>query len=151
MSGRYRKIVVPLDGSGWSETALPHAIDLARVNNAELILLHIFKSPAHQYTDQIALAGQDSQIQSMRETAKQKFIGLRNEIREQGINTRVQWIEGTNVAALICDYVRDEGVDLVVMTSHGYTGIARILCGSVAKQIIEGLNVPVMIIRPGRD
>jgi nucleotide-binding universal stress UspA family protein len=149
--GRYKKIVVPLDGSGWSETALPHAIDIARSNDSEIVLLHIFKAPAHEYLDTMALAGQDAHIQEVRENVKQKFIGLRNELREQGINVRVQWIEGVGVANLVCDYVREEGADLVVMTSHGYTGLARFLFGSVANQIIQGVDVPVMIIRPGKE
>lgn len=150
-TSRYRKIVVPLDGSGWSETALPHAVDLARAHDAELILVHIFKTPAHEFIGQIALAGQDQSIQQSRETMKQKFMGLRQELRDQGVNVRVQWMEGMGVAHLICEYVRDEKIDLVVITSHGYTGIARFLFGSVANEIIQGLDVPVMIIRPGKD
>ncbi len=148
---RYKKIVVPLDGSGWSETALPHAVEIARINNSELIILHIFRTPAHQYIDQLALAGQDEHIQQLRETVKQKFMGLRNELREQGLHVRVQWIEGVNIAELVCEYAKEEQADLVIMTSHGYTGIAKFLFGSVANQIIQGLNVPVMIIRPGKN
>lgn len=148
---RYRKIIVPLDGSGWSQTALPHALDLARAHDSEIILLHVFQPPAQQYIDQIALAGQDAQIQNSREDAKQKFTGMRNELREQGVRCRVQWMEGTNVADLVCNYVREEQADLVVMTSHGYTGVARFLFGSVAKDIIQRLDVPVMVIRPGKS
>ena len=68
--GRYKKIVVPIDGSGWSERAIPHAIDIARNNNAELILLHVFRPPAQEYIDTISLAGQDEQLQQMREEMK---------------------------------------------------------------------------------
>jgi nucleotide-binding universal stress UspA family protein len=49
-TSRYKKIVVPLDGSGWSEAALPHAIDIARANNSEVILLHVFR-PRSQQTE----------------------------------------------------------------------------------------------------
>ncbi len=43
---RYKKILVPLDGSGWAQRAVAHAVDLARSNEAELILLHVFRPPA---------------------------------------------------------------------------------------------------------
>lgn len=150
-TSRYKKIVVPLDGSGWSETALPHAVHIARNNDAELILLHIFKPPAHEYIDQVALAGQDDQIQQIRESAKQKFMGLRSTLRNEGVNCRVQWIEGIGVANLIVEYVKEEKPDLVVMTSHGYTGLAKFLFGSVAQEVMHNLDVPVMMIRPDRQ
>lgn len=151
IANRYKKIVVPLDGSGWSESALPHATRIARNNEAELIILHVFKPPAHEYIDQVALAGQDDQIQQIRESVKQKFMGLRNTLREEGINCRVQWMEGFGVANLIIDYINEEKPDIVVMTSHGYTGLAKLLFGSVAQEVMHAINVPVMVVKPGSE
>jgi nucleotide-binding universal stress UspA family protein len=149
--GRYRKIVVPLDGSGWSERAIPHAVDIARTNNSELILLHVFKPPAAEYIDQIALAGQDEQLMQLREQMKQQLAALRNQLRSQKINVRVQFIEGTGVAGIICDYVNEEGVDLIVMSSHGRTGMSKWLFGSVAQKVMQGVKAPVLMIRPDQD
>jgi nucleotide-binding universal stress UspA family protein len=149
--GRYKKIVVPLDGSGWSERAIPHAIDIARNNNSELILLHVFKPPAAEYIDQIALAGQDQQLMQLRDEMKQQLMAMRNQLRSEKINVRVQFIEGTGVAGIICDYVNEEKVDLVVMSSHGRTGMSRWLFGSVAQKVMQGVTVPVLLIRPDRD
>lgn len=149
--GRYKKIVVPIDGSGWSERAIGHAVDIAINNNSELILLHVFRPPAQEYIDQLALAGQDAQLQELREEMKQKLMGIRNNIRSEHIQVRVQFIEGVGVAGIICDYINEEGVDLVVMTSHGRTGIRKWLFGSVAEAIMQGIHVPVMIIRPDKN
>jgi nucleotide-binding universal stress UspA family protein len=149
---RYRKIVVPIDGSGWSERAVPHAVEIARNNEgAELILLHVFRPPAYEFTDQIALGGQDAQIQQVREQIKQYLMGLRGQLRNENIECRVQFIEGSGVASLICDYINEEGVDLVVMSSHGHTGLRRFIFGSVAEKVLQGVNVPVLIIRPEKD
>ncbi|QPC82193.1 universal stress protein [Phototrophicus methaneseepsis] len=150
-NSRYHKIVVPIDGSGWSERAIPHAADIARNNDAEIILLHVFRTPAAEYTDQIALGGGDAQIQQMREEFKQKMISLRNQLRAQGVKARNQFIEGAGVASLICDYINDEGVDLVVMSSHGRSGISRFIFGSVAQKVMQEVSVPVMIVRPDRE
>lgn len=149
--GRYKKIVVPLDGSGWSQRAIPHAIDIARANNAELILLHVFRPPGAEYTDQLALAGQEGQIQQLRESMKHYLIGVRTELRDESITVRTQMIEGFNVAALICDYINEEGVDLVVMSTHGRNGLARFLFGSVTRAVMEGVTVPVLLIRPDKE
>lgn len=151
MSQRYSKIVVPLDGPGWSQRAIPHAVDIARANDAELILLHVFRPPASEFTDQISLAGQDSQIQQMREQAKQFLIGIRSELRGEHMKVRTHMIEGQGVANHICDFVNSEGVDLVVMSTHGRSGIARFLFGSVANQVMQCVKVPVLLIHPDKE
>src|SRR5687767_1558843 len=96
-NGRYKKIVVPMDGSGWAARAVPHACDIARSNGSELILLHVFRPPASQFTSEIALAGQGQQIQQSREQMKQYLIGLRSELREENFTVRTQMIEGQGV------------------------------------------------------
>lgn len=146
--GRYKKIVVPLDGSGLSQRAIPHAVDIAQNNDSEVILLHVFRPPAHEYTDIIALAGQEDQLDEMRKQVKQHLASLRNQLREQNIKCRVQMIEGVGTANLICDYINGEDVDLVVMSTHGRTGLARFVFGSVAQKILQGVRVPVMLVYP---
>jgi nucleotide-binding universal stress UspA family protein len=150
--GRYKKILVPLDGSGWAQRAIPHAVDIARSHeNAELILLTVFVPPARQYTDQIALAGQDDQVQRAREQMKQYLIGLRSELRDENLRVRTHLIEGTGVAELICGYVADEGIDLVVMSTHGRTGLARLIFGSTARDVMECIKVPVLLVQPDKE
>lgn len=149
MSTTYHKILVPLDGSGWAERAVPHAARLARNHDAELMLLHVYQPPMHDYADQMALAGVSDIADQVRERAEQYLIGLRNELRQQGVNAQYIIIEGRSPAATICDFVRDEGIDMVVMSTHGRTRLARFLFGSVAQKIIQSVRVPVMLIRPG--
>lgn len=148
---RYKRIVVPLDGSGWAQRAIPHAVDIARSNESELILLHVFKPPASEFTPEIAIAGQEEQIQQLREQIKQYLVGLRSELREENLKVRTQLIEGAGVAHLICEFVNNEDVDLIVMSTHGRTGIARFLFGSVAYQVMQCANVPVLLIHPDKE
>lgn len=150
-TSRYKKIIVPIDGSGWSERAIPHAVDIAQNNDAEIILLHVFKPPASEYVGEIALAGQDDSLMALREDMKQKLMALRGQVRSEGVNVRVQFIEGTGVAGIICDYINEEDADLVVMSSHGRTGVTRWLFGSVAHKVMQEVNIPVMIIRPEKE
>lgn len=148
-TGRYRKILVPLDGSGWAQRAVPHAVDIARsTEDAELILLTVFSPPAHEFADQLALARGNDQTQQAREQMKQYLIGLRSELRDENVRVRTHLIEGTGVAQKICDYVRSEEIDLVVMSSHGRTGLRRLLFGSVARDVMECIAVPVLLVQP---
>jgi len=150
--GRYRKILVPLDGSGWAQRAIPHACDLARSADAELILLNVFTPPAREYIDQLAIAGQDDQVQRAREQMKQYLISVRGELRSQNLTVRTHMIEGADDAArLICDYVASEGIDLIVMSTHGRTGISRLLFGSVARDVMECIDVPVLLVQPDKE
>jgi nucleotide-binding universal stress UspA family protein len=148
---RYKKIIVPIDGSGWSERAIPHAVDIAHKYNSELVLLHVFKPPAAEYLGEIALAGQDEQLMQLREEMKQHLMALRSKLRSENIEVRVQWIEGSGVAEIIIDYLKEEKADLVVMSSHGRTGISRMLFGSVANQVMEAVHIPVLIVRPDKE
>jgi nucleotide-binding universal stress UspA family protein len=148
---RYKKILVPLDGSGWAQRAVPHAVDIARSNESELILLHVLRPPASEYTPELALARQDQQIQQTREQMKQYLVGLRSELRGEDLHVRTHMIEGRGVARLICDYAQSEGVDLIVMSTHGRSGLARMLYGSVANEIMHCVEVPVLLVRPDKE
>ena len=52
---------------------------------------------------------------------------------------------------LLCDYINQEEVDLVVMSTHGRSGLARFLFGSVAQKVMQGVEAPVMLVRPDKE
>jgi nucleotide-binding universal stress UspA family protein len=149
--GRYKKIVVPLDGSGWSQRAIPHALDIARANDSEVILLHIFRPVTADFTDQLALAGQEAPAQELREATERKLMSIASEIRTQGIETRLQIMESKAIADSICEFITAEEADLVIMATHGRKGIARLFLGSIAASVMEGVEVPVMLIHPDKE
>ena len=69
-------------------------------------------------------------------------------MREQGIECRLHIIDAVGVAQHIVDYVEAEKVDLVVMTTHGHSGLVRLVFGNVANKVMHDVNVPVLVIRP---
>ncbi|MCZ7545826.1 MAG: universal stress protein [Anaerolineae bacterium] len=145
---QYKRIVVPLDGSGFAELAIPHAAQLARKHEAELILLHVYVSPFRAMADQVVLAGQEEQMQAVIENMRVYLVGLRNVLRKEGVQVREEIIEATGPATGIYNYVEANEVDLVVISTHGRTGITRWLLGSVAQKVVQAVTVPVMLIRP---
>ncbi|KAB2851894.1 MAG: universal stress protein, partial [Anaerolineae bacterium] len=73
----YQKIIVPLDGSGWSERAVTHAAKIALENDAELVLLHVYHSPLAEYADTLALSNQADMVNTERDEMKRYLIALR--------------------------------------------------------------------------
>jgi nucleotide-binding universal stress UspA family protein len=144
----YHKIVVPLDGSGWATRAVSHAARIAKNNDAELILLHVYHSPLAEYRDSLSLANQTTLIDQERERIKNHLISLRTDLRSQGVKVRGHIIDGRDPAINIVKYVLSEGADLVVMSTHGRTGLARFIFGSVAHKVMQSLAVPVLLVRP---
>lgn len=151
MSQTYKKILVPVDGSDWAERAIPHASQIARNHNAELVLLTAYQKPMHEYQDQMALANVTPISDQIRDRARNYMQGLRNQLRIEGVNASYVIVEGRPPAETICDFVDDEGIDLVVMSTHGRTGLARFLFGSVTQKVLQTVRVPVMLIHPDQE
>ena len=144
----FKKIVVPTDGSAWSERAIPYAVDFARISEGEVIMLHVFTPPMHEFVDSLAIAGEYELANRIREEIKTHLLGLRDEVRAEGAACEVEIIDGVGVASHICDFVQEKNIDLVVMSTHGHSGLVRFLFGSVAHKIMHDLEVPVLVIRP---
>jgi nucleotide-binding universal stress UspA family protein len=146
------KIVVPLAGSGWSESAIPKAVEIARQHGAELVLLHVYQSPVRSYADQLAVAGQQQLADQPFEQMRDQLTALRNRLRQEGVRAQVQIVHSNNPAQAICEFAEsDEGISMVVMSTHGRTGLSRWLLGSVAQRVIKDLRCPVTLVHPGND
>jgi len=144
------KIVVPLDGSKWSESAIPKAVEIARQHGAELVLLHVYQSPVRSYADQIAVAGQLLLADQPFEQVRDQLTALRNRLRQEGVRAQVQIVRSNNPAQAICEFAEsEEGISMVVMSTHGRTGLSRWLLGSVAQRVMKDLRCPVTLVNPG--
>jgi nucleotide-binding universal stress UspA family protein len=144
----YQQIVVPLDGSAWSESAIPRASELARVHDAELILLHVYQPSSGNYAPQWALAGQQQIADQAFDQIHEHLTALRNQLRREGLRARDVIIRSNNPAQAICDYVTSEdGMAMIVMSTHGRTGLSRWLLGSVAQNVVRSARVPVTLVR----
>ncbi|HEX3050333.1 MAG TPA: universal stress protein [Aggregatilineaceae bacterium] len=145
-------IIVPLDGSTWSERAVPKAAEIARLHQAEIVLLHVYQSSTSSYNDQIALAGQQQIADQNYEQIHDQLIALRNLLRREGLRAREHMIRSGNPAQTIIEFVEAEsGLCMVIMSTHGRTRLARLLLGSVAQKVIKNLRCPVTLVRPDEE
>ena len=140
----FKKILVPLDGSSFAEEALPHARELAECGGAEIVLVRVdepYEPPPGIFVPATAIP------EVVRLSAGEYLEQLVSRLRLAGIKVESAVLDG-KVADAILKYAREEGVDLIVMSTHGRTGISRLLMGSVAEQIVHGARCPVLLIRP---
>lgn len=140
----YKKILVPLDGSKLSEKALVHAHELAKQTTAEIVLLQVVVFPTRDY-DVIPMDVAVS-AEVIAET-KRYLERVAGDLRRLGMRVTTQ-VEVGYVADQIIDYAASHEVDLIVMSTHGRTGPARWLIGSVADRVAHGSKVPVFMVRP---
>jgi nucleotide-binding universal stress UspA family protein len=143
----YRTILVPLDGSKRAEAILPHVEQLANHYGARLVFLQVIEPVANSSY----LAGPMPYISSNTfkqwETAAKTYLaGMRGEFREKNIEARIR-VECGPVVRVIIDCAESEGADLVAMSSHGRTGLARVVYGSVAAGVLQRVDRPLLLIR----
>lgn len=139
-----KTILVPLDGSPQSHEALEFAIE--ENPDAELLALHVIDPIESGYTTSFNLPGSGEEwYESEKELAEALFSEARELAAEAG--TSIETVtELGNPARVIVEYTED-GVDQVVMGSHGRSGVSRILLGSVAEKVVRRSPVPVTVVR----
>ncbi|MBE7555312.1 MAG: universal stress protein [Anaerolineales bacterium] len=155
----YQKILVPLDGSTLSELALPHAEALARHFDSEIILTRVCQPVAMPVEFYPAMAGVaydyqlDLQTQVEKEV-KEYIINWQKRLQLAKLKCRYLVLEGF-VPEAILKVAETEAVDLIVMSTHGRSGLSRWVYGSVAAKVLQAAPCPIFLVRakshPGDD
>lgn len=146
----YSKILVPYDGSSFSEKAVEHATYLAKLAGANLLLVNATVLPALVYTYHEAVNAAINEVAqaltfSSGEAVKSLSI-LTEKIRKQGISASYKHAVG-DPAELIIATAEAEKVDLIVMGSKGLQGLSKIRAlGSVTRKVAESVGCPVLIV-----
>jgi nucleotide-binding universal stress UspA family protein len=152
----YRRILVPFDGTRYSEHALPYAICLANRTGATLELVHVHHHreldpdlaalPQYQYQH---ISDADAAYDDSACAAEQAYLDARAwdiELR-YGVNVRTRMLSGHTAGALSRE-ASDLVADLIVLTTPARDGLDRLRFGNVAHELIAHLNVPAFCVRP---
>lgn len=152
MTTQYKKILVTLDGSTFAMQALPHAETLATLFGAELILFQAVPdaSTVGEILDSSKnIVHIDDRQMNFVDEATQALEELVNEFNLHDIKTTAVVIVGSPAETII-DYAEENDIDLIVMTTHGRSGLARWVYGSIADKVLRGAHCPVFLVRvPG--
>jgi len=141
----FSHILAPTDFSEKSEIAVDYAVELARRLGAQLTLLHVFPEPSA--LDYI-MGGIPAELWVPAKAEARKKLdeeAERAKLAYQGIDSVLR--TGVELCQEILDTATDISADLVVLSTHGYTGWKHLLFGSEAEQILELATCPIMVVK----
>ena len=144
---RLTKLLVPTDFSEDSEQAARYAVELAKRFQAEIHCIHVVDIPADLLsTSDYYMTGPSEQfIDQIREESKKNLEGFAEKNLE-GAQVQTAFLEGSPFVEII-RYARDQQIDLVVIATHGRTGLKHVLFGSVAEKVVRKAPCPVLVVK----
>jgi nucleotide-binding universal stress UspA family protein len=146
MTTRQPHILAPVDFSDEGRPALDAAADLAnRHPGAKLTLLHVYQLPNLVLPEGYILAS-PQQLEALLAKVSEKIEQLRQRAVELGADTHVESVAGVPWLEIV-RYAEQNGVDLIVMGTHGRTGLRHALIGSVAERVVRHAPCAVLVVR----
>jgi nucleotide-binding universal stress UspA family protein len=139
----FKKILVPLDGSQLSQRALEPALALSQESGAELLLVRV---PA---ADTLSFAVSEAKQRELFQESLLYLDTIRKSNAQSQVSLRTQVLEG-DVASAIVDTARTEQIELIIMSTHGYSGLTRWVLGSITEKVLRSAPCPVMAVHAAR-
>jgi nucleotide-binding universal stress UspA family protein len=144
-----RKIVCPVDFSPCADHAVDYAQDLAKQFDAELSLVHAYEDPA-AYVTPVPMSGYVGPgaelLLELRKQLELRLEQCRANVEQKGVRVRAELLEGAPYRVVL-DWAKDYGADLIVIGTHGHTGLTHALLGSVTERVVRMSECPVLTIR----
>jgi len=139
-----KKILVPTDFSASARAAVDYAVDLAHKFDAQVTLIHAYQTPAYLLPEGSILAGSDMIVDIMNRAAEALADARRG--LEGKVPVETLLVEGLPFIQVV-NAAREGNFDLIVMGTHGRTGIRHVLLGSVAERVVRTAPCPVLTVR----
>ena len=143
------RILVPTDFSDFSKPALTYGCAMAARFDAELHLLHVVPDPAMLVPEAAAFSVESMEAQT--EMLRVESMSTLNTLLPEGWSNEKQVVRETRIGAAfmeIIDYAREKDIDLIVIGTHGRSGLMHVLMGSVAERIVRKSPCPVLTVKP---
>ena len=150
----YKKIMVPLDGSKLAECVLPHVETVIKgCESPEVILVRAVESITIPYGREVAKITSIEQLTAFEAKSKveaEKYLKeILARLGKAGVNAKAEAIYG-QATEVLSDFITKNDINLVVIATHGRSGISRQAWGSVAERLLRSVCVPVLMVRaPG--
>ena len=139
-------ILVPLDGSELAERALAPAREIAVATDARLTLLRVIP-PVHLAIETNTMQQQSDYLESQQQAEVESYFQqILADLPRTSVKLEKQWVSGP-VADQIIDYAAAHKADLIVISSHGRSGVSRWLYGSVAEKVLRGARCATLVVR----
>jgi nucleotide-binding universal stress UspA family protein len=146
----YKKILVPLDGSKRAEAVLPHVEEMANRYGAEIFFLRVEELCVMLEWDEVVDLTECHEKFDTRKKASESYLTQRKtKFRDKGIKTEARVVYGPVVKSILTE-AEEMDVDIIVMASHGLSGLPRTFYGSVTAGVLQKIDRPLLIIRTRR-
>jgi nucleotide-binding universal stress UspA family protein len=146
-----KHVLIPLEGSALAERALAHSVALGTLTQAEYTLLYVVEPQVGGFGTELYGATIDDQALVQARAHAQSYLErVAVRLRAEALCVRTAVVLGQPAQAIL-DYTRTHAVDVIAMASHGRSGTARLILGSVADKLVRGAPVPVLIACPHRQ
>ena len=146
----YRVILVPVDFSEHSKRTIAYAVGFAARYNAHIRLLYVFQIPDYAVTKyehrQQGCDELKNQVDRAEEEAWEDLNALEKQLLSKGVNAKAYLRVGYPFEEIVL-MANDPEIDLVIIGSHGRTGIKRLLVGSTAERVVEHAPCPVLVVK----
>lgn len=147
---QYKRIMVPLDGSRRAENVLPMVTLLARTYQSRIHMVHVVKTP--EMARQMPLAREDVELSERivsrnREEAIRYLDLVRQHSPLDGIDIQTHLLTSDNAAAALHELADKEGIDMVVLSAHGYSGYNQWPYGSMVNNFVLYSKVPLLVVQ----
>ena len=144
-----QRIVAPTDFSRHSELSLEAAVEMAQRFGAELHVLHIVVPQIYQSEmPEMMMPPFEDLTEDMLGAARRRMDTWRQGV-PKGLKLETHVIESTRKEDIaICEFAGKQAADLIVIGSHGHTGLAHLLLGSTAEQVVRHAKCPVLVVKP---
>jgi nucleotide-binding universal stress UspA family protein len=139
----YDEILVPTDGSAAAERAIDHAVDIAETYGARIHAVYVVDAGSYSTLE----AGSQVVMEALEDEGEQAVERVRAAAADHGVEVVTDVVAGSAHSSLL-QYAEDNGVDLVVMGTHGRRGLNRYLLGSVTERVVRSSAVPVLTVGP---
>jgi len=135
----YEKILVTLDGTSSDRAIIEHVEQLAKIANSRLILLHVADGWAARTYGRDAVSAEIADDSAYLEKVKSEFLSA-------SIPTQAELAYG-DPASEIIKWVKEQGCDLVAMSTHGHRFLADVFLGTTASRVQHNISAPVLLLR----
>ncbi len=143
----FKNILVPYDGSDCSLRAFKIATEIAKKFNSKLTAITVIPKFYHTRSLYALLNYEKTLVNKQRDSANTALSKIRTTAKKQGIDVVIDILESNSVIKQIVSFAKSKKVDLIIMGTHGLTGLDKLILGSVANGVSHRVNCSIFLVR----
>ena len=143
----YQNILVPVDGSETAYAAVAKAAEFAKAFGSKITVVQVLALDPYIAAEYISASQTNDLIERARNAIVDSLAAAKTKFNEQGLEVETKLLEGQVIHREIVRAAEDSHADLIIIGSHGRTGLKKLFLGSVAQSVLGESHIPVLIVR----